>query len=181
MSFSGKTKPQHDKTLAELGKFDLLFEVRRLKVGDFAWIAKCRKTSYELVLPYVVERKRMDDLSASIIDGRFHEQKVFLKTIISLDVYSCFYISNYLFFISIGQFRLKQSGIQHLMYIVENTDKNTRFSIPLPSLLQASVNCLVQDGFTVKYTRSHKDSMLYLSYVTKTIIKTFKVCEKNLL
>ncbi|XP_020284079.1 crossover junction endonuclease MUS81 [Pseudomyrmex gracilis] len=142
----GKTKPQHDKTLAELEKFDLLFEVRRLKVGDFGWIAKCRKTSYELVLPYIVERKRMDDLSASIIDGRFHEQK----------------------------FRLKQSGIQHLMYIVENTDKNTRFSIPLSSLLQASVNCLIQDGFTVKHTKSHKDSMLYLSYVTKTIIKSFK-------
>lgn len=57
----------------------MLFEVRRLKVGDFAWIAKCRKTNDELVIPYIVERKRMDDLSASITDGRFHEQKVFYK------------------------------------------------------------------------------------------------------
>ena len=30
----------------------------------------------EIVLEYVVERKRMDDLAGSIIDGRFHEQKV---------------------------------------------------------------------------------------------------------
>lgn len=30
----------------------------------------------ELVLDYVVERKRMDDLCGSIIDGRFREQKV---------------------------------------------------------------------------------------------------------
>ena len=30
----------------------------------------------ELVLDYVVERKRMDDLCSSINDGRFKEQKV---------------------------------------------------------------------------------------------------------
>ena len=30
----------------------------------------------ELVLDYIIERKRMDDLSSSIIDGRYSEQKV---------------------------------------------------------------------------------------------------------
>jgi len=30
----------------------------------------------ELVLDYIVERKRMDDLAGSIVDGRFREQKV---------------------------------------------------------------------------------------------------------
>jgi len=76
------------------------------------------------------------------------------------------------------QFRLKQSGIENIMYIVENTDKNSRFSIPLTSLLQASVNCLIQDGFTVKYTKNHKNSMLYLSCITKNLIKIYKVCKK---
>lgn len=60
----------------ELTRLGVLFEVRRLKVGDFAWIARCRETNDELVIPYIIERKRMDDLSASIVDGRFHEQKV---------------------------------------------------------------------------------------------------------
>lgn len=32
--------------------------------------------SREIVLEYIIERKRMDDLSDSIIDRRFHEQKV---------------------------------------------------------------------------------------------------------
>ena len=32
--------------------------------------------SREAVLEYIVERKRMDDLSSSITDGRFREQKV---------------------------------------------------------------------------------------------------------
>ena len=33
----------------------------------------------ELVLDYIVERKRMDDLCSSIKDGRFKEQKVFIS------------------------------------------------------------------------------------------------------
>lgn len=33
-------------------------------------------SSREAVLEYIVERKRMDDLAGSIIDGRFHDQKV---------------------------------------------------------------------------------------------------------
>lgn len=32
--------------------------------------------SREAVLEYIVERKRMDDLAGSIMDGRFNEQKV---------------------------------------------------------------------------------------------------------
>jgi len=31
----------------------------------------------ELVLDFIVERKRMDDLAGSIVDGRFREQKVY--------------------------------------------------------------------------------------------------------
>lgn len=53
----------------------MAFEIRRLSVGDFAWI--CRgDNGKELMLPYILERKRLDDLSSSITDGRFHEQKV---------------------------------------------------------------------------------------------------------
>lgn len=80
------------------------FSVRNLNVGDFLWIAKeivhvvpgnnCKPCDFwflslslsidqlrlpesrEIVLEYIIERKRMDDLSDSIIDRRFHEQKV---------------------------------------------------------------------------------------------------------
>lgn len=50
------------------------FETRRLVVGDFGWMAKPRPSSAfqkELMLPYIVERKRLDDLKSSIIDKRF--------------------------------------------------------------------------------------------------------------
>ncbi|XP_043680152.1 crossover junction endonuclease MUS81 [Vespula pensylvanica] len=147
----GKTKPQHDATLMELKQLGVLFEVRHLKIGDFTWIAKCKYTKKELILPYIVERKRLDDLSASIKDGRFHEQK----------------------------FRLKQSGIENLLYIVEDHDKITRTGIPLSTLLQASINSLVQDNFIVKYTDSHQDSMSYLTTLTSTLCKIY--AKKNLI
>ncbi|CAD1472643.1 unnamed protein product [Heterotrigona itama] len=148
----GRTKPQHDATIMELTKLGVLFEIRHLKVGDFAWIARCRKNkNNELILPYIVERKRIDDLSASITDGRFHEQK----------------------------FRLKQSGITNLIYIIEEYEKGQRLTIPHLSLMQASINTLIQDGFSVKYTKNHKDSIFYLSSITRILIRTFK--EKNLI
>ena len=48
----------------------------------------------ELVLDYVIERKRMDDLCSSIKDGRFKEQKVthWKMQVITLIVYSLFYV-----------------------------------------------------------------------------------------
>ena len=49
------------------------YESRHLTCGDFIWVA--RSGANELVLPYIVERKRLDDLSKSIIDNRYHEQK----------------------------------------------------------------------------------------------------------
>ncbi|XP_071234294.1 crossover junction endonuclease MUS81 isoform X2 [Salvelinus alpinus] len=70
----------------ELQRNGVTFDVRKLNVGDFLWVAKERVApvsgqlrappSRELVLDYIIERKRMDDLCGSIIDGRFREQKV---------------------------------------------------------------------------------------------------------
>ncbi len=44
-------------------------ECRKLNLGDFVWLAKDGKN--ELILDFIVERKRMDDLSKSILDSRF--------------------------------------------------------------------------------------------------------------
>lgn len=51
-------------------------EKRALELGDMCWIARERASGTEIVLDFIVERKRMDDLVGSIKDGRFHEQKV---------------------------------------------------------------------------------------------------------
>ena len=72
-----------------------------LNIGDFAWAAVERSSSSGsgkkarmLVLPYVVERKRIDDLFGSITqkEGRYYEQKQ----------------------------RMVECGIRHKWYLVEN-------------------------------------------------------------
>lgn len=107
----------------ELQRNGVNFDVRKLNVGDFLWVAREKVSPVpgnsnvwepnecvtveeqssekrqvekkvtvqphspspgqlrapagrELVLDYIIERKRMDDLCGSIIDGRFREQKV---------------------------------------------------------------------------------------------------------
>ncbi|WBW75160.1 Holliday junction resolvase subunit Mus81 [Schizosaccharomyces osmophilus] len=79
---------------------NVLCEVRALELGDAIWIARDRETSQEIVLDFVVERKRYDDLVASIKDGRFHEQKR----------------------------RLTKSGLSTVFYILEESNFDESFS-----------------------------------------------------
>jgi crossover junction endonuclease MUS81 len=86
----------------ELRKSKIKFESGKLNVGDFAWVffffefnihiflfvlilkiarPKSGSNSMDLVLDYIVERKRMDDFCSSIIDGRYKEQKVIIYSI----------------------------------------------------------------------------------------------------
>uniref|UniRef100_A0A0A9WN00 Crossover junction endonuclease MUS81 n=2 Tax=Lygus hesperus TaxID=30085 RepID=A0A0A9WN00_LYGHE len=77
-------------SVQEFSQLGVEFEVRHLKVGDYAWVARDRQRR-ELLLPFLVERKRLDDLLKSVIDGRFSEQK----------------------------FRLQMSTIPNIVYLIE--------------------------------------------------------------
>lgn len=123
-----------DEILCRLRKMAVKFDIRSLKIGDFAFVSREKSTGKELVLPYIIERKRIDDFGSSIKDGRFHEQK----------------------------FRLKQSGIQNLIYLIEifNT---THTGLPMTTLYQAAVNTLVQDKFSVKFTYDVSGTAKYLA------------------
>lgn len=133
--------------LYELTNLKVPHEVKHLKVGDYTWICRDRTTKKELVLPYIVERKRVDDFGSSIKDGRFHEQK----------------------------FRLKQCGLQNLIYLVESYGQNNHTGLPLTTLQQAATNTLVQDGFCVKFTESLRGTAEYLSCMTGILNNIYKV------
>lgn len=49
-------------------------EVRALELGDVLWVAR-RPGKADLVLDWILERKRVSDLESSIIDKRYTEQK----------------------------------------------------------------------------------------------------------
>ncbi|XP_058451563.1 crossover junction endonuclease MUS81 [Malaya genurostris] len=140
----GKSRSNLDRTLKELDQYQVEYAVRRLGVGDFLWIVK-DDSGREFILPYVVERKRMDDFASSIKDGRFHEQK----------------------------FRLKQCGLANVIYLIEHLGNNRQVGVPASTLSQAALNTLVQD-FIVKYTENHQHTVLYLSVMTKLLNKNMK-------
>ena len=68
-----------------------------ISLGDFIWVYQDNRTKEQLVLDYVVERKKADDLASSILDGRYKEQK----------------------------FRLKTSGISNIIYLYEGHASQT--------------------------------------------------------
>ncbi|XP_013385302.1 crossover junction endonuclease MUS81 isoform X2 [Lingula anatina] len=152
--------------LPELLKNGVDCNVRKLQVGDFLWIAKEKvkhtpgllqmPKTRELVLDYIIERKRMDDLAGSIIDGRFKEQK----------------------------FRLKNCGLRKPIYLVEDYGSTQHFSVKEDTLNQAIVNTQVIDGFYVKRTKDLKESVAYLTIMTRYLQSIYKnkclhACSKN--
>lgn len=119
-------------------------EIRKINVGDFAWIA--RSGDQELVLDCVVERKRTDDLASSIKDGRYAEQK----------------------------HRLITSGIKRKIYLIEEFNRFATGGITDQALLQAQLNTQVISDFIVKQTKNTKESARYLTTLTRALEVKYK-------
>ncbi|XP_044761117.1 crossover junction endonuclease MUS81 [Coccinella septempunctata] len=139
--------PKNDAILKELERLNVNYEVRNLKVGDYCWVCRHKISKKEFIAPYIVERKRMDDLASSIKDGRFHEQK----------------------------FRIKQCGLQNIIYMVESYGtKDQHVGLPLSSLNQAIANTLIQDGFVIKIVDGVRGLAEYLSCMSNLIKKNYE-------
>ncbi|KAG6029511.1 Crossover junction endonuclease mus81 [Claviceps sp. LM458 group G5] len=151
-----RAKTDRDYMQEELAKQDATPIMRSLELGDAQWIAKCHDPTLlprlgaegdEVVLDWIVERKRMDDLIGSIKDGRFHEQK----------------------------FRLNRSGVQNVIYIIEDmtVDSQTwqRFE---ESVYSAIASTQVVNGYFVKQTTKMDETVKYLSRLTKMLKKKYE-------
>ncbi|XP_036785358.2 crossover junction endonuclease MUS81 isoform X5 [Manis pentadactyla] len=149
----GETKGagHRSELLHQLQRLHVTHMVRKLHVGDFVWVAQETRPRNparpgELVLDHIVERKRLDDLCSSIIDGRFREQK----------------------------FRLKRCGLGHRVYLVEEYGSVHKLSLPESTLLQAVTNTQVIDGFFVKRTADIKESAAYLALLTRGLQRFYQ-------
>lgn len=130
--------------------------VRSLELGDAQWVAKCHDPGFlrrngaegdEVVLDYIVERKRLDDLIGSIKDGRFREQK----------------------------FRLKRSGMKFVTYIFEEISLDQDHFRKYEEAVQSAIaSTQVVDGFTVKKTQMMDDSIRYLAKMTGMLKKKYE-------
>uniref|UniRef100_UPI0037E8CFA1 crossover junction endonuclease MUS81 n=1 Tax=Semicossyphus pulcher TaxID=241346 RepID=UPI0037E8CFA1 len=154
---TGGSHHRKQELVKELQRNGVNFDVRKLNVGDFLWVAREKlapvpgqlraPSGRELVLDYVIERKRMDDLCGSIIDGRFREQK----------------------------FRLKRCGLRRPVYLVEECGTAaSHLSLPETTLQQAIVNTQVVDGFFVKRVQDVRESAAYLTVMTRYLTKLYQ-------
>jgi crossover junction endonuclease MUS81 len=121
---------------------------RPLQVGDAIWVAHEKAgQKREIVLDYIIERKRLDDLVSSIRDGRFHEQK----------------------------FRLAKSGLKHVVYIIEDFALRETDRAMQESIDTAISSTQVVNGFFVKKTGKLDDTIRYLVRMTRMLEKTYQV------
>ncbi|KAL1925691.1 uncharacterized protein VTP21DRAFT_574 [Calcarisporiella thermophila] len=138
-----RMKKDRDYIADKLEEEGVAVEVRNLELGDVIWVAKEKATGKELVLDYVVERKRMDDLVQSIKDGRFKEQK----------------------------FRLSQSGASQIIYLIEDYNVDEARQFGMQAIMSAISSTQVVDEFFVKRTATIDESIKYLAYLTHSIKK----------
>ncbi|GAO15080.1 uncharacterized protein UV8b_02369 [Ustilaginoidea virens] len=143
-----RAKTDRDYMQEELAKQGATPIMRSLEVGDAQWIAKCHDATLlhrlgaegdEVVLDWIVERKRLDDLIGSIKDGRFHEQK----------------------------HRLKRSGVRRVVYLIEDISMDaTMWQRHEESVHSAIASTQVVNAYFVKRTSKMDETVKYLARLT---------------
>ncbi|CEQ40326.1 SPOSA6832_01952, partial [Sporobolomyces salmonicolor] len=134
---------------------------KMLPLGDMLWVARKvdgagRPTGeQDVVLDAIVERKRLDDLCSSIIDGRYIAQKI----------------------------RLKDSGISHRIYLIEKYDVAAQSRQMLSRSIDEKFGkqiwtcksqLQVNDGFYVHESANINDTINYLKKRTQVMAELYE-------
>lgn len=122
---------------------------RALDLGDMLWVARSRlDRGTEVVLDYVVERKRLDDLVSSIKDGRFKEQKV----------------------------RLAGCCLQHKIYLVEEVDGGGQAEEFGKDRIRSAMSLTqILDDIRVERTQNMDDTIALLASLHRRIVAKYQV------
>jgi len=114
----------------------LTAETKNLILGDIC----IEKDGQDLV---IIERKTVDDLSASICDGRYREQS----------------------------FRLLESTLppHRIVYLIEGSLDSA--SLPKKTLVSATISLWFTKGFTVVQTKSLEDTAEYIQHLFEKLSK----------
>ncbi|PYH45554.1 crossover junction endonuclease MUS81 [Aspergillus saccharolyticus JOP 1030-1] len=152
-----RSSRDRDYLANELSKKGVTPEVRALELGDVMWVAKFHDPTFlsrygeegdEMMLDWIVERKRLDDLIGSMKDGRFHEQK----------------------------FRLRRSGIKNVIYLIEEFtfSQDPASTMKYDEMVVSAITSTqVVNGYFVKRTKNLDDSIRYLARMTNLLRKMY--------
>ncbi|KAK4229068.1 hypothetical protein QBC38DRAFT_522282 [Podospora fimiseda] len=164
-----RSKADREYMQREFMKRGIKFITRPLALGDFIWVAKCNRPGWleqmeasekrvdaqghrdtasdQVVLDWIVERKRLDDLIYSNIDGRYREQK----------------------------FRLRRSGVKNVIYVVEHKEiSEERYNRSKEAVETMVTQLQVVNGYFLKKTKNTDDTIKYLTSMTKMIQKMYE-------
>ncbi|KAF8429518.1 crossover junction endonuclease MUS81 [Tirmania nivea] len=154
---SREVRSKSDRTYlqTELSTRGVIPITRPLHLGDVLWIARHNTSGEELILDYIIERKRMDDLVGSIKDGRFHEQK----------------------------WRLRRSGVKNIIYLIEDLGNwvpggSNGGGADDGGYMREAVNTAISstqvvNGFFLKRTSKVDDSIRYLARMHNFLTKLY--------
>lgn len=130
--------PGEKKLIDEFDALKIPYELSPLDVGDVHIISGD-------TVEVIIERKEGKDLEASIKDGRYEEQKLRLKSLIS-----------------------PTFSERRIVYLIENLPKTSNIK---KSLWSAITNMYQRDGFTVFQTKNLLESAEYISSLAASISK----------
>ncbi|KAI9467928.1 Crossover junction endonuclease mus81 [Coemansia sp. RSA 989] len=137
-----------DRTLIEkeLENEGIKVEIRPLTVGDYLWIARAKSSSAhkhlpDIVLDYLVERKRMDDLCASIRDGRYREQHA----------------------------RIHASGFTNVFYVVEGSNPDAVSRLGEAAVNSALSRVQIHHGFHLKRPQTFEATLRLLKQISEIL------------
>ncbi|EMG45766.1 Small nuclear ribonucleoprotein E, partial [Candida maltosa Xu316] len=117
-------------------------EVLPLSSGDIVWIARNLINGKKVVLNYLCERKRLDDLCDSIKDGRFQEQKN----------------------------RMKKTGIKHCYYLIEEmTSVKDQIRDIMDSIQSSMTQTMTSARFYLRRFRDIDETTAFLASNTRAI------------
>lgn len=112
------------------------FSTANLEIGDFQLLVDDQ-------LVVLVERKSYSDLSASIIDGRYREQKK----------------------------RILSQGISKVIYLFEGDIDSYKGSIPKDTVYSTIVNCALRDNIQVMQSNGVEESVALIEKMYKNLHK----------
>lgn len=151
-----RAKEDRNYMEVELKKKGVTPIMRSLDLGDALWVAKCKDPQFlqrhglegdEIMLDWIVERKRLDDLVGSIKDGRFHEQK----------------------------FRLRKSGVKNVIYIIEEISMNAEHFQKYEEAVESAIaSSQVVNGYFIKKTQKMDDTIRYLTRMTMMLKELYE-------
>ncbi|AET38060.1 Mus81p Ecym_2318 [Eremothecium cymbalariae DBVPG len=140
-----RSKSDRDFFVNALATRGIAAEGKVLALGDIIWVAKHKASGKECVLNFLLERKRLDDLSMSIKDNRFMEQKN----------------------------RLKKTKCKHIFYLIEETSASELSG--MEDALKTSIwMTAVYNNFHIKRTKNADETVEWLHNMTHSIIRYYK-------